>query len=83
MISGIIAGLGAAIGKQVLAHLEDRRDRVQFELMQGEVLEGWLYKIRVAVRDELRRSDVPHYVYERVMERMDEVIEKEIDTRKI
>lgn len=83
IISSIVGMIAKGIGDQVVTYLKDRRAEVLFEDMQGEVLEGWMYKIKVAIRDEHRRHNVPHETHTKVMDAVEAVIQKEVDTSKL
>lgn len=83
ILSSIVNGVANAIGGQVIGYLKEHAEAQQLERMQGEILEGWLYKIQVAIRDEHRRNNVPIEVHQAVMKKMEEVIKDEVDTTKI
>lgn len=83
MLTSIIASIGASIGSQVVNYLKTHKEEVQFEKMQGEILEGWVYKITVAIRDEHRRNDVPLTVHNAVMDKVMEVVKNEFDSTKL
>lgn len=67
----------------VLKGLKEMRALKQFEAMQGEILEGWIYKIKIAVERELKAHRANHETYEAVMKAIDKVVEEEFDTRKL
>lgn len=67
----------------VMAGLKEMRALKQFEDMQGEILEGWVFKIKVAVERSLREADIRHDVYVKVMESIDKIVKEEFDTRKL
>jgi hypothetical protein len=83
MIASIMAAVGSAIGGEVIKYLKEHAEKQQLERMQGEILEGWLYKIQVAIRDEHRRNNVPLEVHQKVMTKVEEVAREEFDTTKI
>lgn len=83
MISGIVAAIASSIGGQVVKYLQEHRKEQLIENMQGEILEGWAYKIEVAVRDELRRNQVPYEVYESVTKEIRKVVSDEFDSTKL
>jgi len=83
MLTSIMASLGAAIGGQVIKYMKEHRKEQQLEIMQGEILEGWVYKIQIAVRDEHRKGGVPLETHKKVMDKIAEVVREEFDTTKI
>jgi len=83
IISSMMTALGSAIGGQVIDYLKTHQEQVQFEKMQGEILEGWVFKIRIAVRDEHRRQGVSLETHKAVMAKIEEVVRDEFDTTKL
>lgn len=83
ILSTILNTIGASIGAQVVTYLKDYQEASQFERLQGEVLEGWVYKLSIAIRDEHRRNNVPHEVHKKVMEKFNEVVAQEFDSTKL
>lgn len=83
ILSSLIAGVSNAIGGQVIAYLKTHQEKVQFEKMQGEILEGWVYKIRIAVRDAHQRAGVDVATHREVMKAVEEVVEREFDSTKL
>lgn len=84
MILGTIGkAIGGVVAESVLDYLKTRKaDQLQ-EAMQGEILEGWLYKLQIAIREEHRRLGVTREVHEAVIKRFWEVADKEFDTKKM
>ena len=83
IISSIAAVVAKTIGTQVIDYLKTHQEEVQFEKMQGEILEGWVFKIRIAVRDEHRRQGVSLETHKAVMAKIEEVVRDEFDTTKL
>ena len=83
IISSIAAVVAKTIGTQVIDYLKTHQEEVQFEKMQGEILEGWVYKIRIAIRDEHRRQGVDIETHRAVMTKVEEVVRDEFDSTKL
>lgn len=79
----ILESIVAGIGTKVVEYLKDRGALIQFEKMQAEILEGWMFKIQIAIREEHQRHNVPHKVHKAVIERINAVVDKEFDTGKL
>jgi len=75
IVSDVVAG--------VTGYLKERNELKQFEDMQAEVLEGWIFKIAIAVERELHAAGISKEVYENIMNAIKQVVEKEVDTRKL
>jgi aerobic-type carbon monoxide dehydrogenase small subunit (CoxS/CutS family) len=67
----------------VLKGLKEMSAMKQFERMQGEILEGWTYKIKVEVERAMKKNNCPVAAYNDVMKAIEEVIEREFDTTKL
>lgn len=83
IISSIVAGIGDSIGGKVIEYLKSHQEQVQFEQMQSEILEGWVYKIRIAIRDAHQKAGVSLEVHQEVMKVVEEVVAREFDTKKL
>ena len=83
MLAGILATVGAAVGGQVIKYLQEQHKLSQFERMQSEVLEGWVYKLEIAVREGHMRNNVSPEIHKEVMKGFHRVVKKEIDSRNI
>ena len=81
MIGSIVSMLAGSIGSQVLVYLKDNKALAQFERMQAEILEGWAFKIQIAIREEHRRLGISHEDHVKVMEQVQKIIKEEFDTR--
>jgi hypothetical protein len=51
--------------------------------MQAEVLDGWVFKIKVAIERELHKANVDHSVYVNVMAAVNKIVKEEFETDKI
>jgi hypothetical protein len=67
----------------VLKGLAEMRALKQFEEMQAEILEGWAFKIKIAVERAAKKHNVPYEAYEEIINSINEVVEEEFDTRRI
>ena len=67
----------------VVTGIKEAADRRQIDRMQAEVLEGWLFKLKIAVERELREKDISHEVYKEVMAAIDAVVIAEFDVDKL
>lgn len=67
----------------VLKGIAEMRAIKQFEAMQAEVLEGWVFKMKVRIERALKKHDVKYEVYRSVMDSIDDVVKEEFDTRRI
>lgn len=79
----IIGFLVGPIINGVLKGMAEMQKAQLHEDMQAEILEGWIFKIKIAVERELKASEVTHEVYLRIMEGIDKVVEEEFDTKRI
>ena len=61
---------------------QSRHDQV-FEEIQAEVLSGWLFRIKTAVRDTCRKRGIPIEDYSAIDAAISEVIDDNIDTKKL
>lgn len=83
MLNLITSAIGGVVARSVLDYLAKHKADVLMENMQGEILEGWVYKLKIAIQEEHIRYGVSHQVHEHVIKRIDDVVEKEFDTRKL
>lgn len=79
-ILGIIIG---PIVSGVLEGLQEIRAIKQFETMQAEILEGWIFKIKVEIEREARKHDLPFEAYSAIMAGIDKIVKEEFDTRQL
>ena len=67
----------------VLKGLKEMRAAQQFEDMQGEILEGWMFHVKTEVERVLKANNVPFEVYEQVMNAINTVVDLQFDTKKL
>ena len=66
-MSFLIKVFAESIGMQVLDYLQKHRALQQFERMQGEILEGWLYKLKIGIQEVHQRNNVNHSIHKEVI----------------
>ena len=67
----------------VMKGIQNMNALKQFERMQGEVLEGWIFRVQIAVERELKKANVSHEVYIKVAAAIDKFVTEEFDTTKL
>lgn len=79
----ILDVLTGPIIKGVLEGVKDMQAQQQYERMQAEILDGWVFKLKVAIERELHKANVPHQVYVDVMAAVNKIVKEEFETDKI
>ena len=69
--------------KAIADGIKQSRHDQAFEEVQAEVLSGWLFRIKTAVRDTCRKRGVSLADYNAIDAAISEVINENIDTKKL
>lgn len=79
----ILSVLVDPIIKGVVSGMKELQEQKQYERMQAEILDGWVFKIKVAIERELHKANVDHKVYVDVMAAVNKIVKEEFETDKI
>jgi hypothetical protein len=71
------------IVKGVVSGIKELNEQKQYERMQAEILDGWIFKVKVAVERELHKHNADHKVYVDVVKAINKVVKEEFQTDKI
>ena len=83
MLNIITNAIGGVVAKSVLDYIKQHKEEVLMENMQAEILEGWIFKLSVAIEKEHVRQGVSHEAHVAVMAKFHEVVKQEFDTRRL
>lgn len=79
MWMALLKPFGDSIVNGVISGVKEYNNARQIDRMQAEILDGWLFKIKVAVERKLKEGEVDYETFKSVMDAIDAVVIAEFD----
>lgn len=83
MWTTLLTPIADALVKGMVAAMQEHHRLSKEESMQSEVLDGWIFKIKIEIERRLKARGCHFDVYKDVSDGIDKVVKEEVNTNKI